>query len=1371
MNRGKFDFDKSAKLGLSKKVQKKHQDKDSVSDISCVHSIDEAVKCFRRFVDHNLESCVQVGERDIISDHLPGKTVEYNATGLPKIVIVVREWDVRPGFTIHLAGPKMFSEKNKKNILKSPLLDSYVCNKKQMGIIPNQGPLFQDPIDPFTFKVEVIEEIAKFFLTCIPKKFKREVVTESAVSLGLAKKVQKIHQETDLIDNISCVHSPKEAVEMFRLLVDDKLKIENREFTIKEIDIESEIGRDGWKVSYMTPRITVYLVVRTWMILNGFTLHLAGLNELTPLVIGNPLTSRYIINKKQVETNKQRPLFQDPEDPNIFKTSVLEKIASMFLESIIELDKKSVNESSQTSLGLSKKVQKKHEGTDSIDNVTTVVFDKAEDFIDVMRSCITNKDLYLTFDWGHNGSGTKTSCYSIYYDARPDELKDGKIGDGVFELGYICIQTKCIDSPNNFSLKFIVWPNGDESYKAIWYEPINTLYSKGDEKFGVISLDEAKNAAKFIMKMFEETKDTYAYVPEAIEESSLGLNKRVQKIHDTRDAVSEVDPLLDFNSFFDVFKDFLKNKIKEHEDTRINDLFEEFNKQKYANDNKDMIEVKLKMGFDFDSERITVNLYFDENSTFIKNIWSFASFLGAPYGWDIEEKFSSEFLTEKSAPLVKRGLILSVSSASALADAIIEQALAYLDSYDEMTASSSVHESVNLGLARRVVKSHEDRDSLDAVNDVELDEDEFMKIAEKTFLKIPGIAVFDGPKVNLYSDEKYKYVSIFTEDNLDSTTRTTTKNGNNLGISCPIYLTIRKRQDGNSKGFYLYFLENTKTDKAMSSTYQLFGVGDIGTSDVMILSKYFKDRDSKYISDLTVGNIVKAADWLRDFIINAFPGEINESALGLNSKVSNKFKSEHTASKEIDEMSKMGIDEFENYFTEMCSSLSFPEFKELRIKIIKTQLGDELFLKYTSTTGSDKKQKRFNGRLDWFVDEDTGEIVFTFWIDNNLYRTDNGYNTKKFGTSKKYVEKYFLLTYKNLKDCIAFIEEYVSKNIKTIKKTFDGDTSLDESMSLGLSKKVQDKHEGHKEEAIENISILDPNHFFDNATDIIHKMLPDYALANYFDDKFYIDDPWGIGKGPFVKCRVANFSKRSTRVIAFALVIDLDNNKFVLWKYNFKVAPYHENKTSIKKKILSQEAKKLSISELRDELQILKTRIVESFSLGLASKAKKIHSEKDSVAALSELDEGAFLDMIADVVADEVGKLNDEVQKHPYFVKRNMSFKSYVFEKPIENGNVKVYCCYTRSDGSQAKRLASNLLIPDLKYCYDKKPKFVAYVSGISFKGSSFRTVYYSESLSNHKTEEPDALLIQNSLSITNVNRFGDFLYRETKARLEGDYF
>ena len=81
------------------------------------------------------------------------------------------------------------------------------------------------------------------------------------------------------------------------------------------------------------------------------------------------------------------------------------------------------------------------------------------------------------------------------------------------------------------------------------------------------------------------------------------------------------------------------------------------------------------------------------------------------------------------------------------------------------------------------------------------------------------------------------------------------------------------------------------------------------------------------------------------------------------------------------------------------------------------------------------------------------------------------------------------------------------------------------------------------------------------------------------------------------------------------------------------------------------------------------------------------------------------------------------------------------------------------------------MLIPDLKYCYDKKPKFVAYVSGISFKGVSFRTVYYSESLSNHKTEESDALLIQNSLSITNVNRFGDFLYRETKARLEGDYF
>lgn len=1195
MNRDKFDFDKSAKLGLNKRVQKKYQDKDSVSEFSCVHSIEEAIKVFRNIVDHKLESIVQVEERHIISsEHAPGKAVEYNAIGLPRIVLVVREWNNRPGFTVHLAGTKRFSVKEKKTILKSPLLDSYICNKKQVETIPHQGPLFQDPNDPFSFKVEAIEEIAEFFLSCIPKQFKKDELKESVTTLGLGKKVQK-----------------------------------------------------------------------------------------------------------------------------------------------------------------------KHESTDSIDNVTTVVFDKPQDFIDVMRSHITNKHLHLTFDWGYKGSESKIIYYSIYY------------GEGAFELGEICIQTECINWPNNFSLKFYVWTGGDESSKTIaimkdvWYEPINTLYSTGPEKYGELSLAEAVNAAKFIMKMFEETKDTYAYVPEAIEESSLGLNKRVQKIHDTRDAVSEVDPLLDFDSFFKVLKDFLKNKIKEHEDTRINDLFEELSKQKYAADNKDMIEIKLKMGFDFDSERITVNLYFDKDSNFIKNIWSFASFLGEPYSWDIEEKFSSEFLTNRSAPLVVSGLILSASSASALADAIIEQALAYLDSYDEMVVSSSVHESANLGLARRVTKNYEDRDTLDAVNDVELGEDEFMKIAEETFLKIPGIAVFDGPKTNMYSDEKYKYASIFTENNLDSTTRTTTKNGNNLGIDCPIYLTVRKRQDGDSKGFYLYFLENTNTDKPLSSTYQLFGVGDIGSSNAIILNRYFKDRDSKYISDLTVSNIVKAADWLRDFIINAFPGEINETALGLNSKVANKFKSEHTATKEIEEMNMMSIDEFENYFIEMCTALTFPDFKELRIKVDSTHLEmNELSLKFVATTGHEKYHKRFNGKLDWFVDEDTGSPLFCFWIDNNLYSTDSEYNTKKFGTSKKFVEKYFLPTYKNLKDCIDFIEEYINKNIKTIKKTFIDDASLDETMSLGLSKKVQDKHEGHKEEAIENISILDPENFFEVAENVISEMLPDYILSNYYNEKFYIDDPFGIRQGPFVKCRVANFSK-STKM-AFALVIDLDNKKFVLWKYDFEVAPYprENNLASIKKKILSPEAKELSISELRDELSDLVETIDESISgLGLASKAKKKHSEKDPVTAFSELDEGSFLDMIEDVVADEVGKLNDEVQKHPDLVKRNMSFKSYIFEKPIDNGNVKIYCCYSRRDGSQMKRIVSNLLILDLKHCYDRKTKFVTYVSGTSFHEDD--TVYYSENSSNHMTTEVSAYLIQNSLSITNVSRFGDFLYREIEARME----
>lgn len=1421
MNRGKFDFDKSAKLGLNKKVQKKYQDKDSVSNISYVYSIEEAIKVFRDIVDHKLESSVQVEERGLFGEYVPGKAVEYHATGLPRITLVVREWNDRSGFTVHLAGPKMFSKENKKNILKSPLLNSYVCNKEKMLMIPNQAPLFQDPIDPFAFKVEVIEKIADFFLTCIPKKFKKDDLKESSTalglgnkvqkkyqekdsvdnisyvhsmdeaietfisivskslrlddnlsivtspiyvsseklgtniiftetlsknnkpykktfisvvvlvknqneyngftihlyslspkhnprtlvlenpltysyisnkdeangtklpllqdpedpttfkitvleelakivlecipkkykrenvnessqtSLGLSKKVQKKHQETDSVDNISCVHSPKEAIEMFRMLVDDKLKRTNRGFTIKEENLLPEPGKTGLKVRYQTPRILIYLVARTWKNRNGFTLHLASLYELTALAKGEPLTDSYIINKRNIEEFGEVPIFQDPEDPNIFKISVLEKIASMFLETIIELDNKAINESSQTSLGLSKKVQKKHEDTDSIDNVSDVIFDKPQDFIDAMKSLISNKDLYITFDWGYNGSKTKTNYYTIYYDARPDELKDGKIGEGVFNLGEICIQTenKRINLPNYFWLEYSV--DSPEPIKSVWYEPIKTLFSKGIVKCGAISPAEAVNAVKFIMKMFEENKGSYVYVPEAIEESSLGMNKRVQKIHDTRDAVSEVDPLLDFNSFFNILKDFLKNKIKEHEDTRINDLFEELNKQKYAADNKDMIEIKLKIGFDFDSERITVNLYFDENSNFIKNIWSFASFLGEPYSWDIEEKFSSEFLTDRSEPLVKRGLILSASSASVLADAIIEQALAYLDSYDEMTVSSSVQESVNLGLARRVAKNHEDRDSIDAVNDVELDEDEFMKIAEEAFLKIPGIDKFEGGKINIYSDEKYKYASIFTEYRLDFESRTTTKNGYNLGISCPIYLTIRKRQDRDDKGFYLYFLDSTNTDETLSSTYQLFGVGDIGTSNTIVLNKYFKDKNSKYISDLTVGNIMKAADWLRDFIINAFPGEINESALGLNSKVSNKFKSEHTVSKEIDEMSKIGIDEFETYFTEMCSSLSFPDFKELRIKIEKAQLGGMLVLKYASTTGSDKKQKRFNGKLDWYVDEDSGEMLFTFWIDNNLYNSDNGYNSKKFGTSKKYVEKYFLSTYKNLKDLISFIEEYVKKNIKTIKKTFDDDTSLDESMNLGLSKKVQDKHEGHKEEAIDE-----------------------------------------------------------------------------------------------------------SVS-----------------SLGLASKAKKRHSEKDSITAFSELDEGAFLDMIADVVADQVGKLNDEVQKHPDLVKRNMTFISRIFEEPIENGNAKVYCCYSKKDGSQGEMLVSNLLILDLKHCYDRKPKFVTYVSGTSFHDDD--TVYYSETSPSHTTTEVSTYLIQNSLSITNASGFGDFLYREIEARME----
>ena len=324
---------------------------------------------------------------------------------------------------------------------------------------------------------------------------------------------------------------------------------------------------------------------------------------------------------------------------------------------------------------------------------------------------------------------------------------------------------------------------------------------------------------------------------------------------------------------------------------------------------------------------------------------------------------------------------------------------------------------------------------------------------------------------------------------------------------------------------------------------------------------------------------------------------IKESSLGLNKHVQKKFedKKPEDMTEEIDVMS---IDEFETKFIEEINSLVISQAPLVKFHAVKREL-DTIVIEttYPGKLSSTSPDNDSNGQLEFYVDEDDGSIVFSFWCCNSLSIKD-GYKSEWFGRKKNKGNFYHKMCYKNLFKAISFARDFFIRHHNELY------SDIDES-SLGLNKHVQKRYEERDPVDTEGLDIMkDPSAFMFAIQRYVHKKYSDVFT------KFNLNDNIVKFRGELVDAKILTmydyrfdpYSRFSPHV---KMVIDKKNLKFAVYVATEDRGILYDD---------GSEWHDLSLSIMRESLEwavrVFTGEIHES-SLGLNKKVQKQYASKD----------------------------------------------------------------------------------------------------------------------------------------------------------------
>ena len=188
-------------LGLAKKTRSQAEGKNGLEGFLYVHSVDEAVECFKNAIKKTgiLDKGITMVEidrsnRGDLSKTSKAKLIKLSPSPSDRFGLnaIIREWPDEEGFTLHCGGElkKIF----KDEILSDPLISECIVNLEDLGKFL---PMIGNQTDRNMMSVEVIKRAAE-----IAADILKSNCDLSESNLGLAKKVSKDASKKDAINNL-----------------------------------------------------------------------------------------------------------------------------------------------------------------------------------------------------------------------------------------------------------------------------------------------------------------------------------------------------------------------------------------------------------------------------------------------------------------------------------------------------------------------------------------------------------------------------------------------------------------------------------------------------------------------------------------------------------------------------------------------------------------------------------------------------------------------------------------------------------------------------------------------------------------------------------------------------------------------------------------------------------------------------------------------------------------------------------------------------------------------------------------------------------------------------------------------------------------
>ena len=813
------------------------------------------------------------------------------------------------------------------------------------------------------------------------------------------------------------------------------------------------------------------------------------------------------------------------------------------------------NKVNETSLGLNKKVQKKFgENTEeSIENLNII----DEDLF--VGLCIEefSKSPYL--ETVEDGSKNRYRWIIM----KPEEKYRVDIVRGKSGVSsQIFIKIFNGDDPKKayFEINTFMYVFKDDEYDTPGQNPyVSSSQNPGYYEFkfkGDMSFAEIKKASTRLDEFFKRSS-------EFLSESSLGLNKHIQKKFEEKDVETVADELgaLDVQSFEAFVIKYLDGAIIDGNFTvKYRATFED---EKAFNGTPGIIDyVKIdRISFDvYDSDGKEIpdslNVYVDkENDMFDLKCDSLP-------GWEFQYHFLLDRNTNPS---------LSVQS---LEDRIGKRIERHVN-------------ETSLGLNKHIQKKFEDQTTEDKaveIGSLPLSKEDFkervIEEINKEFDKIghEHFSLKAWFRPSTWREDEYVDIRYIDDNNYHAVARICIKND-----------SLKKEQSF----FAVWQDDNWKT---VHMTSQDDPVDFINGTDISS-----HDFATPQFS-LTHNSVNAFIDWLVNK--SGFPlfnKEVNEGkkSLGLNKHVQKKFedKKSEDITEDIDIMS---IDEFETKFIEEINSLEIRQAPLVKFHAVKREL-DKIVIETTypgklSSALLDSTPTS-NGQLELYVDEDDGSIVFSFWCCNSLSSISNRYKSEWFGRKNK-GNFYHKMCYKNLFKAISFARDFFTRHHDELY------SDIDES-SLGLNKHVQKRYEEQDPVDTEGLDIMkDPSAFMFAIQRYVQKKYSDVFT------KFNLNDNIAKFKGELVDAKILTmYDNRFDPYSRFSphVIVTIDKKKL-----KFSVYVAMENRGILYDD--GSEWHDLSLSIMRELLEwavkVFTGEIHES-SLGLNKKVQKQYASKD----------------------------------------------------------------------------------------------------------------------------------------------------------------